>query len=120
MFNLGRLYLPKIARTVRDKLMQEAVKFVRAEAMPIQIIFFGSVLTENFDEASDIDLLLIFATQSEADAARHALYRARKPQTIAHPLEMICIDKATYDKKSQIGGICFVARNEGRSFYSVP
>lgn len=99
--------------TEREILMSRSAEFVNSHTKPIKIIFFGSIVTDKFDADSDIDLLAIYQTQNEADAARRVLYSTLQP-TLDHPLEMICIDEATFEKKSAVGGIYFVAQAEGK------
>jgi hypothetical protein len=50
------------------------------------------------------------------NSARHKLYTAKKPDDLRFPLEIICVDQNTFDVKSKIGGIFFVALNEGLPF----
>lgn len=116
MLNLNRLGLPKISKNKREELMRSAAQFITANSTPLEIIFFGSIISEGFDEASDIDLLLIYKTLEEADQARRKLYGCMQPKNLEHNLEMICVDQETFSRKSKVGGICFIALNEGIKF----
>ena len=96
--------------------MSLVANFIRKNTEPQRIIFFGSILTDNFDLASDIDLVIIYPTFKIADEARRTLYSLKQPQ-ILHPLEMLCVDEGTFQQKSQIGGLYFLVSKDGLTFY---
>lgn len=112
---LTRLQMPKKTEEERAFLIERVMQFIQLEVSPIKIIFIGSILGGNFDDISDIDMVIIFKDKIEADLARRKLYRAMRPREITHPLEMICVDENTYNEKSQVGGIFYTARLEGLS-----
>lgn len=115
MRNLGRLKLPKISIEEKQKLISTTVNFIKNETTPIKTIVFGSILKESFDAQSDIDVVAIYKTLQEADLARRKLYNIPRPGII-HPIEILCVDEQTFNKKSQIGGIYAVAKEEGKEY----
>jgi predicted nucleotidyltransferase len=80
----------------------------------IKVILFGSANQGTMTEASDLDLVLIFATATEAKQASRSMHALR---TTSWPADLLCIDEKLYEDRSQSGGVFFVARNEGRVIY---
>ncbi|HPI39825.1 MAG TPA: nucleotidyltransferase domain-containing protein [Pseudobdellovibrionaceae bacterium] len=115
MKNIGRLFSKKIPESERKLLMTTASNFIRSCTSPIKIIFFGSILTENFDASSDIDMIILFNSPKEADLGRRKLYSSTQPN-LKHSLEMICVDEKTFKEKSQIGGLYAIANESGFEF----
>lgn len=97
--------------------MVNVAQFIRTHSFPIKIIFVGSIVEENsFDSMSDVDVVVLFSTPEEADQGRRLLYRAPRPKEIDYALEMICVDQMTFNRKSEIGGIFYLAQHSGRIF----
>ncbi|MFZ4405093.1 MAG: nucleotidyltransferase domain-containing protein [Pseudobdellovibrionaceae bacterium] len=115
MKNLIRQSLVKAPLAIREQLMHTVAGFIFSLTKPQNIIFFGSVITENFDDWSDIDVVAIYDSLVDADQARRKIYGAKQPQ-IKHPLEILCVDADTFSSKSKIGGVYFIAANDGRYF----
>jgi hypothetical protein len=120
MINLRRTLLEKFPLKIRENLMQITLHFITENTKPLQVIFFGSIITENFDECSDIDVVAIYHDPVAADHARRVLYGTKKSSEIKHPLEILCVDQKTFDTKSQIGGVFAVALAEGKIFKLTP
>jgi hypothetical protein len=95
--------------------MKLVYEFVHSNNPPLKVIFFGSILTQEFDNCSDIDLICLYPSVSEADLARRRLYSIPQP-TIGHPLEILCVDEETFKIKSERGGVYMIARESGKSF----
>jgi predicted nucleotidyltransferase len=85
---------------------------------PLEVSLFGSIVTNDFDDSSDIDLLIVFKDLAETDQRRRMLQRNR-PE-IECPLDMICVDKETFLTKSKIGGVCFIAHKSGLRIFPIP
>lgn len=79
------------------------------------ILLFGSAANETMTTASDIDILLVLDTKENVALSRKLFPSLRKHST--WPMDLLCIDVETFKQKSQIGGICFVARTEGKVIF---
>lgn len=81
-----------------------------------KIILFGSAAFGQMSEASDLDVVLIFDSPDEARNASRKVYKIRKN---SHwPADILCADTASYEQRSQMGGVLFVARQEGRVIFT--
>ena len=114
MKNIARLNLPKVPQSERLSLMDKVATFIRVHTQPLQVLFFGSITADKFDAMSDVDVVAIFRTQEEATQARKSLYGADL-SAVGRPIDFLCVDQETFDSKSQIGGVYFIARESGIS-----
>lgn len=117
MRNLNRLQLRKYTPKEIEELVNKVVNRVVQLSNPEEIIVFGSAVSNQFDDQSDVDLVVIFDTAERAAAAGKILYR--KPVFADRGVDYLCVDRQTYNRKSQIGGVYFVARLEGRTVYTI-
>lgn len=114
---MDRLLREKNARrlnqTEKDGLIQRLREVISNSVSPEKVILFGSILTEEFDEHSDIDVLVVFASKVEAKEGLRVLYRARSELPCS--VDFICVDRDHYERFSKMGGVCYVAATEGRT-----
>jgi predicted nucleotidyltransferase len=115
MKNMERLNLAKFSPEAKEPLFKEVLSFIETKTPVREIIFFGSIVTEGFDAWSDIDSVAIYDTHEAADLARRTLYSLKRPD-LGHSLEILCVDRKTFEEKAQIGGVYALAKSEGRSF----
>lgn len=76
-----------------------------------RILLFGSAARGTMSEASDIDAVLIFDSLENASYYRKKIHSLRVKTK--WPADLICVDEAQFNERSQIGGVLFVAREEG-------
>jgi hypothetical protein len=109
--NLWRQNRRVLTRKEVDALVAKSVEIIIETAPPDEIMLVGSATTTEFDDGSDLDFVLIYPTKDLAKFAERKLYA----QTPKFPVgvDLICVDRATYLKRSQIGGIFFVCRESG-------
>jgi hypothetical protein len=120
MQNLNRIYdARKISHDEREVIQTVVKDFILSRVQPAQIYFFGSICTENFDSQSDVDVIVVLPDQADLNVARKSLYACEQPP-IGHSIEFICVDEKTFLEKSLVGGVYFVAVNEGRLAYEQP
>lgn len=112
MKNISRLFLDKYSKEACYDLMIQVTRLIREHTKPEKIIFFGSITTDHFDAMSDIDVVIVFADLEEASRARKILYSVDRAP-ISQAIDFVCVDRSTYESKSQIGGVCFIARESG-------
>ena len=106
------------ARKLNPEELQELISEVTRPLKQLRgltkIILFGSTLRAGFSEASDLDFVLIFKSKEEAKGAQKEVYRVHSGKW---PCDFICVDNATYEERSDLGGICHVAKHEGKTIY---
>ena len=112
MYNLLRLKTTKYSKEQVEVLIQDSTKLIQKLVSPQHIILIGSSLTEQFDQWSDLDFVLIFDSKIIAKKSEKILYS--HSIDFPCPIDFICVDLETYQKKSKIGGIFFMAENSGR------
>ncbi|MBI4402922.1 MAG: hypothetical protein HY537_02100, partial [Deltaproteobacteria bacterium] len=92
-----------------------ALKWILSLCKPLRIILIGSALGCDFDDCSDLDFVLLFDTKMDARDARKRLYTSMRP--IQRSIECICVDMETFKQAAEIGGIFWVAKQEGKLLY---
>jgi predicted nucleotidyltransferase len=115
MRNIERLSLQKFSPAAKEPLFEKTLAFIEEKTPALEVIFFGSIVTDQFDAWSDIDVVAIYPSREAADQARRTIYGSRRPE-FGHSIEVLCVDQATFDEKSKTGGVYFIAQQEGRSF----
>ena len=80
-----------------------------------RVILFGSAARGTMTEASDLDIVLVFDLREQAIDALKRLYSAR--QRSHWPIDILSVDRAHFEKMSRLGGILFVAADEGRTIF---
>jgi predicted nucleotidyltransferase len=115
MIKIARKFSRKWGEDEKIRLLQCAIQAVKMFCNPTQIYAFGSILTNNFDDSSDVDLVLIFKTVEEAKNVwrLHSKFR----QNFSKPLDIISFDEANFELKKEMGGIAMVAHTEGKLVY---
>ncbi|MBI4405338.1 MAG: nucleotidyltransferase domain-containing protein [Deltaproteobacteria bacterium] len=112
---LRKLVARKMAAKEVEQLIQEVILPLRKLKGLEKIILFGSSLEEDFTEASDLDFLLVFENKDLATAAGREIYGLHSGKW---PCDFLCYDRTSYEEKSKVGGVCFVAKHEGRTLFS--
>jgi len=117
MHNIARAHLRKYNKIEREHLLNVVIKQVILVYNPLAIYAIGSILTENFDEVSDIDLVVIF--QSAKEALNSWRLRSKIRPFIPCSLDIISFDIEIFNYKKNIGGIAFIAISEGICVYNM-
>ncbi len=99
----------------KDDAICRQLEHIRSLCNPERIVLFGSAVNGIFDEDSDLDFVLTFSSVEAAQLAQKVLYRSKKPSTA----DYVCVDEQTYQVRSNVGGVFFVARTEGRDLTSM-
>ena len=112
MRNLVRNLGQKVPENEREELIAQVAIAMNEVYQPDQMYIFGSALTSDFDEASDVDILVVFADLSAAGRAwrLHKTVRALIPRA----LDVIVMDRESFERKKHEGAIAAVAFSEGR------
>jgi len=115
--NLKRLHESKWSAEQVDQLIAKVTNSILSRTNPVAIFVFGSAVTGEFDEYSDLDLVAVFKTRVEAKAAQSLL--CRPPLLTDRGVDLLCVDQDTFDRKSEIGGVYWIAKREGRLVHKV-
>jgi predicted nucleotidyltransferase len=107
--------------TDAEKQSQKAMAFSEAQALirklaafvPLsEALLFGSATTGKMTPDSDFDILIVVESEQDIKAAQKIVY-SKDFSKIA--VDWIFKIKTDYEKRKQLGGVCFVAFNEGIS-----
>lgn len=79
------------------------------------MILFGSAAQGSMSEASDLDVVLVFADEPSARQASRGAFLAQLAVAGGPDLRR-CGIPGSYDERSRLGGL-FVARTEGREIF---
>ena len=112
---LARLTARKLTPEEVQGLVENVLTDLSGVAGLTAIVLFGSAATSEMSEASDLDIVMVFDTEEHCNLARREVHSLRR--TALWPMDILCVDLATYRSKSEIGGVYFVAAHEGRIIY---
>lgn len=76
----------------------------------LQVYLFGSAASGRFTEDSDLDLLLVYPDGTDLAASQKTLYSKRWTDIA---VDFICVTQEQFDKKKNLGGICFESFHYG-------
>lgn len=109
------LIAKKITRADQDRLIEKLKLEILASVIPTQVILFGSASRYEMTVASDIDVIVTVTPPMDARLVQKLL--APVSARLNWPVDLLVYDHQTYLKKSEIGGVCFIASTEGRVIY---
>jgi predicted nucleotidyltransferase len=101
---------------VDETLLNEVVRRVLTVARPDRIILFGSAVTGQMTEDSDIDLLVV--EPQPADTRDRSVRIRRALGDVEYPVDVIVMSSERFEEtKDIIGGIAYPAQKYGRVLY---
>ena len=80
---------------------------------PHSLFLFGSAAENKMTDQSDFDLLVVCTSEAEVLRARRQFSKIRSSLP-ARAFDVVWMLKSEFDRKSQIGGVAFIALNDGR------
>ena len=86
---------------------------------PESVWVFGSVARGEAHEGSDIDLLLVYAHDQDIAAARDRIYGDLSGPLCELPADLLFVTKDEFLRKSDMGGVCLLAKTEGKPLQSL-
>jgi len=99
-----------------EDLLSEIVKRITRLIKAKRVILFGSAAMGKMTSDSDIDLLVLQASQGNARAASIRLREALRG--LGHPIDVIVMAADRFEEtKDIIGGIAYPANKHGRVIY---
>jgi len=102
----------KIKGSAVLKDLRKLVARITTQTDPEMIILFGSLARDQFTEASDIDLLLVYDDIHQVKKARKLLFSGERLSS--YPLDILFYDKKRFEEKKEVGGVVMVAWEEGK------
>ena len=87
------------------------VDIIAQFSCPARAILFGSGASENFTNESDLDILLVFKTKKELEVAQKVV--TGRPLS-AWPIDFILKLEADFDRRKNVGGVCYEAVKSGK------
>lgn len=113
---LARLLAEKIPDEQAAALVERAAAWIRDKFHPAAIWLFGSAARHEMTEFSDLDFLVLFEGREELRQARtNGIFKLSS--CIGWPVDLIVMLYDTFAEKSQIGGVCQIAKEEGVCLY---
>jgi predicted nucleotidyltransferase len=101
---------------VDETLLNEVVRRVLTVARPDRIILFGSAVTGQMTQDSDIDLLVV--EPAPANARDRSVKIRRALGDVQYPVDIIVMSSERFEEtKDLIGGIAYPAHKYGRILY---
>jgi predicted nucleotidyltransferase len=101
---------------VDETLLNEVVRCVLTVAQPDRIILFGSAVTGQMTQDSDIDLLVV--EPEPANARDRSVKIRRALGDVQYPVDIIVMSSERFEEtKNIIGGIAYPANKYGRVLY---
>ena len=96
-----------------NQVMKEAkeIALVLSQTDPLKLYLFGSAAEGKMTDQSDFDFLLVFETAAQIKLAQKKL---KKHYPLSqYPVDIIWVTQEEYQRKKELGGICFVVEREG-------
>lgn len=112
--SLLRLNAAPIAPDVLRDWIHCSVSLIFEHSASEQVILFGSALGKDFNGFSDLDFVVVFADERELKEGQRSLYS--KTPLFPCPVDLVCVTRADFQRRSRIGGVLFIAREDGRVF----
>jgi len=79
------------------------------------LYLFGSAAIGRMSDQSDIDILVVVPA---ANMIRPAQVKLRNIQKLTRfVVDLVWVDEQEFDRKKNMGGICYLAKTEGRCLY---
>src|SRR5690606_30206068 len=109
-----------VAKKLSSAEVEKLVRRLLDEILPLtgleEARLFGSAARGEMTEASDLDIALTFDTPENATIASKSAHGERR-ESARWPTDILCVDRATYEEKSHIGGGYWIVREDGKVVY---
>lgn len=107
-------------KSIDKDFLEQAIKELLAAFSAVDdiedIYLFGSAALGKMSDQSDLDVLVIV---SKLELIRSAQIQLRHIQKVTpFPVDIVWVDREGFERKKHIGGVCYLAVNEGRHLFS--
>ena len=82
---------------------------------PESVYLFGSAARGEMTDASDLDFLVVLPDFADIKSLKSRYYRSSVARTV--PVDTVFVKRSEFEKRSRIGGVCFVVADEGKLLY---
>ena len=113
---LGQLIAEKVDEKQISSLLSELKIWVVSNFEPSSIWLFGSCARSQMTTYSDIDVLVLFPNLDDVMRARKSGIFQLSTK-IHWPVDLLIMTQAMFEKRSNIGGICQIIKEEGVCIY---
>ena len=113
---LGQLIAGKLGAEQISSLVGELKMWVVSNFEPSSIWIFGSCARSQMTCYSDIDVLVLFPSLDEVVKARKAGIFQLSTR-IHWPADLLIMTHEMFEKRSNIGGVCQIIKEEGVCIY---
>lgn len=107
---------PLLDETLKENLVEKVKQEMLRLFKPVEIILFGSAAEGTMTARSDLDFVVVVEAVEQIRTV-NKLY-AQISSIVKWPLDILVVDKSSFTKKSQVGGVFFIARRQGVSVYN--
>jgi len=98
-----------------DAALRALIEKILSVSQPEAIWLFGSAARGTAQQGSDLDLAIVYTSAAEALVAKRAVYGLAPLSEWS--VDLLFFDRATFEAKKRVGGVCFVIQEEGRIVY---
>jgi len=100
---------------IRSEILEAVAKIVSRVDEIERVFLFGSVLTDKFNEASDVDLAFIFKVEKIPTENKSQIYKLTS--SLSHPPDILFYGKNAFRDKAMRGGVSMVINTSGELIY---
>ena len=106
-----KLFAKPLERTEQESLI-EAFRRHLANFADIKTLYLiGSASRLQMTDASDLDFVAIFESESAKENAKNRFYTSPRPAN--WPCDVLWYTSSEFEARSKIGGICMIAAQDG-------
>jgi predicted nucleotidyltransferase len=98
-----------------QKEVDKRLQWILEACSPVKIILFGSAAKGTMNQNSDLDFIVIFSNEENLKITSQKVLGRKPPHSI--PADILFYHLDNFNKRASIGGICFVAAQEGKVMY---
>ena len=84
-----KLFAKALTKEEQNSIIQAKLSWILAQTAPNKIVLFGSAASYEMTDASDIDIIVIFANKDDRDLARQKLFLSRPKDDRPHDLLLL-------------------------------
>ena len=92
-------------------------QFPGLPSFPLRIILFGSAANGEMTEASDVDLIVIYANNTDLKETQKNIAKTRPKDDWPHDL-LLYTEEAFKKSVQKGGGVCWLAEREGNIIFT--
>lgn len=113
---LARMTANYQSRMATDELVLKAVDWLRTNYQPKSIWLFGSASRYQLTEYSDLDVAVLFQSESDLKNARSSgIFQIS--QVVGWPVDLLLMTQMHFEARAKVGGVCEIIKDEGLCLY---